>query len=558
MDWILANLVGGLGLFFSGLRLVGANLRQAAGRQLRAVIGHLTRNRRIAGIVGVVTGTLVQSSSGVVFILVSLETTGLTTVRQALPIVTWANVGGSLLIFAAVLDLRLAVLYLIGVAGVAFAFDRSHRNHALGALFGIGMLFYGIELMKTGAQPLRDQQWFSHLLEGNTQSLLLAFAGSVLFSFVTHSSTAVAILCIGFAVTGLLGPFPTMMALYGANLGSTFSRMVLSSNLRGSARQIPAFQDLFKITGAVVFVSLLYLEAFERVPLVYALVGALSSRIDRQMALVFLIFNLSTAIVFSLAQPLIERLLAKVLPADEHDDLSKPRFLYDEALKEPATALDLIEQEQLRLAKRLRAYSDALRSGPGSPQRARARTLQTPFAAVAARIETFQQELVDELLGSVETERLTNLQNRMSLLIYVEDSLRALTAATEATSAEGRLAALLSTFVEGLDFVLATMIDAFEGADDGALALLIRITDDRGDLTDRLRQDFLAEHSSISRTDRAGLLQVTSMFERVVWIIQRLARLLQASRPLRAIQPSPSDAAATVPEAWTSSSIPPG
>src|SRR5262245_2973753 len=283
MSSILADLVAGLGLFFSGLRLVDANLRQAAGRQLRAIVGRLTRNRWMAGAVGVVTGTIVQSSSGVVFILVSLVTTGLTTVRQALPIVTWANVGCSLLIFAAVVDLRLAVLYLIGVAGVAFAFDRSHKNHTLGAFFGIGMLFYGIELMKTGAQPLKDVSWFSHLLAGNAQSLLLAFAGSALLSFVTQSSTAVAILCIGFAVTGLLGPFPTMMALYGANLGSTFSRMLLSSTLKGSARQIPAFQDLFKITGAAVFVLLLYFEAFKGVPLVHALVGELSSRIDRQM-----------------------------------------------------------------------------------------------------------------------------------------------------------------------------------------------------------------------------------------------------------------------------------
>src|SRR5262245_21674912 len=119
-----------------------------------------------------------------------------------------------------------------------------------------------------------------------------------------------------------------MMALYGANLGSTFSRMVLSSNLRGSARQIPAFQDLFKITGAIVFVSLVYLEAFKGVPRVHALVAKLTARIDRQMALVFLIFNLSTAIVFTLAQPFIERLLGRLLPANEHDDLSKPRFLY--------------------------------------------------------------------------------------------------------------------------------------------------------------------------------------------------------------------------------------
>src|SRR4029077_3083232 len=102
-----------------------------------------------------------------VFILVSLVTSGLTTVRAVLPMITWANVGCSALIFVAVLDLRLAILYLIGLAGAAFAFDRSHKNHALGALFGVGMLFYGIELMKTGVDPLKSLPWITEALSGN-------------------------------------------------------------------------------------------------------------------------------------------------------------------------------------------------------------------------------------------------------------------------------------------------------------------------------------------------------------------------------------------------------
>src|SRR5688572_31821799 len=160
---ILANFIAGLGLFFSGLRLIDNNLRQVTGRRLRTAVGRLTRTRWLAALVGIVTGALVQSTSGIVFILVSLVASGLTTVRRVLPIVTWANVGCGALVFAAVLDLRLAILDLIGLAGAAFAFDKSHRSHALGAIFGVGILFYGIELMKTGAAPLKELPWFSDL-----------------------------------------------------------------------------------------------------------------------------------------------------------------------------------------------------------------------------------------------------------------------------------------------------------------------------------------------------------------------------------------------------------
>jgi phosphate:Na+ symporter len=269
------------------------------------------------------------------------------------------------------------------------------------------------------------------------------------------------------------------------------------------------------------------------VPLVRALVGRLSSRVDRQMALVFLLFNLTTAIMFSVMQPAIFRLLEWWLPPDEQEDLSKPQFLYDEALNEPATALDLIEKEQLRLARRLRTYIEAMRTGPGSSQRERALRVHEPFGAVAARTEHFQHDLVNRQLGPDETERLTKLQSRLSLIVYLEDSLRTVTVATESVPLEGRLGALVSTFVEGIDFVLLTMLDALESGEKEPVELLVKITEDRGDLVERIRQEYLAGEGSASAADRAVLLQVTSIFERIIWMTQRLARLIDVERRAR-------------------------
>src|SRR5262249_3739904 len=208
LNAIRPNIIASLGLFFSGLRLIGSNLRQAAGRRLRTIIGRLTQQRWVASLVGLLAGAFIQSSSGIVFILVSLVSSGLTTVKRALPIVTWANVGCSALVFVAVLDLRLAILYLIGVAGAGFAFERSHKNDLLSAGFGVGLLFYGMELMKVGVEPLKAVEWFPQMLNGTGQSYMVAFAGGAAFSFITQSSTAVSIVAIGFAQTGLIQPYP--------------------------------------------------------------------------------------------------------------------------------------------------------------------------------------------------------------------------------------------------------------------------------------------------------------------------------------------------------------
>jgi phosphate:Na+ symporter len=317
-----------------------------------------------------------------------------------------------------------------------------------------------------------------------------------------------------------------MMALYGANVGSTFARKVLSSTLTGAVRQLTAFQDLFKMAGAALFVFLLYLEAFQGIPLVHALVAHLSSRTDRQLALVFLLFNLTLAIFFSIFQNKILRVLEHRFPDDGEDDLSRPHFLYDEALDEPSTALDLIEKEQLRLVKALLIYPQAMRAGNKSPEHANAARTHKPFTDLAGRIEHFQHELMNFKLGSAEMERLTRLQGRLSLIVYIEDSLKTLHASTESIPHHASLVDLVSTFIEGLDFILMTGVDAIETKDPMAIQMFSGITSDRGDIVERIRNDFFAG-SDVDAADRAVLLQVTSVFERIVWMAHRLAGLVE-------------------------------
>src|SRR5262249_42984130 len=117
-----------------------------------------------------------------------------------------------------------------------------------------------------------------------------------------------------------------------------------------------------------------------------------------------------------------------------------------------------------------------------------------------------------------------------SLIVYLEDSLRSLTVSTQSVSLHGGLGPLIATFVEGLDFVLMIMIQTLESADQELFSLLLRITEDRGDMMERIRQDYLAEEGSVDTADRAVLLEVTSVFERVIWMTQRFARLVHAGQ----------------------------
>jgi Kef-type K+ transport system membrane component KefB len=223
-----------------------------------------------------------------------------------------------------------------------------------------------------------------------------------------------------------------------------------------------------------------------------------------------------------MAGPTMSWALSHWVPPPEPEDPSKPKFIFEESIDEPATALDLIEKEQLGLAQRLLAYPDAVRAVADSPQRQEAAKVHEPFLAVAKHIERCQQALVSRSLGPNQTERLTRLQSRMSMLTYLEDSLRTFTLATEGVAPESRLGKSTSPITEGLDFLLLMMVDVLTLKEDDLIKKFGQITGNRGDLFERIRKEYLAAEVTLATSERAHLFQMTSGFEQILWVMQRI------------------------------------
>src|SRR5262249_744552 len=252
MAKIVASVVAGLGLFFLGLHLVGTHLKQASSRQFRSLIARFTDHVWSASLLGLLAGVFMQSTSAVTVILASMAASGLVSVRQALPIVTWANVGTTFIVFIGVFDLELLILYSLGLSATVFVFSGEVRwKPVCGVLLGISLLFFGIHTMKTSAAQLQTFAWFKAIMNQAQGSYLPAFVVGALLSFLTQSATAVALLAVTLAHAGLLRLESTMMIVYGGNVGSTFARMILATGLTGSSRQIGHFQDLFKFSGSL-------------------------------------------------------------------------------------------------------------------------------------------------------------------------------------------------------------------------------------------------------------------------------------------------------------------
>lgn len=90
---ILIELMGGLGLFIYGMKLMGDGLENAAGEGLKNILEKVTSNRIMGVAVGTIITAVIQSSSATTVMVVGFVNAGLMTLSQALGVIMGANIG---------------------------------------------------------------------------------------------------------------------------------------------------------------------------------------------------------------------------------------------------------------------------------------------------------------------------------------------------------------------------------------------------------------------------------------------------------------------------------
>ncbi|WP_018994685.1 Na/Pi symporter [Thioalkalivibrio sp. ALJ2] len=527
---IAATLFAGLGLFFVGIRLISEHLRQLADQRLRALVGRATGSNRAAAFLGLVGGAITQSIHAVIFVLISLVTAGVLDARRAQPVINYANLGTSLLVLIAALDLTLMVFILVGVTGLLFYFDRDQSarlRHLIRAMLGIGLLFLGLMFIKEGAKPLSELTWMTGLMSLSAQSLLIAFATGLVFAVIAHSASSITIVTMALAASGVIDLEYGLMVVYGASFGTGVSTLILAASHKGLGRQLALYQFILKGLGLILLLPLFWIEFYGGVPLIASGLEALAIGISLQIALAYILYQVVCDLAMHPVHGPVARFLERTAPPTEEEALGKPNFIYAGAQNDAGSALVLVEKEQLRLLKRLPDYLESVRDDSDGAHHERL-ALHRGNLQVTEAIEQFLDEILSGALSGATLDHAIVLKNRNQLLLQLEDTLNDLATEIERSlnadaSAEAR--ALTHNLVETLHMMLLTLTDAARSGDADDIALLQSLTHDRSELMDSIRRRLLAS-SDLDGSVREAVFGATSLFERGIWILRRYALLL--------------------------------
>ncbi len=523
------SILAGLGLFFIGVKGLGANMSQLAGRSLRHWVARSTNSYFLSAVIGTISGALTQSTNAITVILMSLASADLITVARAKPILAWANVGTAALVLLAAVDIRLFVYALVGVTGLCFYLnlDRSMRWRPLvSAVLALGLLMLGIELIRSGSEAFRNFVWLRDFLAEMAQWPASAIVGGAALAFVAQSSATISVLAIAMVAAHLIGFEQAMLTVYGASIGSGLGTYMVAAKIRGASRQLALFQAIVKLLGVAILLPIYLVEHYTRVPLLAAGIEALTADPGHQVALVYLACQLAavaTQLLFGEAmQPLLERWS----PPQPQESFAKPRYLYDQAIDDPETAVTLVDREQARIFALLPLYvglDDHLGDDAG---RLRSDAVLPAAQALGRSVADFLADLADTGAERSVLEMISERQARNSLVLSIHEAMADLAMQLARPFESPALRELADNLREGLGALLLTAEEAVRTLDPDDIALMRRLTADRDSVVDQLRHGALAADQGLTPADHRHLYSVTSAFELIVWMLRRYSTLL--------------------------------
>ncbi len=257
---IISHLMGGVGLFLVGMKLLSDGLKAAAGSALHTVLERWTTSRISAFFSGLGITALIQSSSATTVATIGFVSAGLLTLNGSLGVIVGANVGTtSTGWLVSLLGFKVSVgalaLPLIGVGALGNILLHGRRAHLGMALAGFGIIFVGIDFLQSamsGAATRVDLSVFGADTIG--QQLVLVLVGMGLTAIVQSSSVAIALTLTALA-SGAIGLQHAVFLVIGQNLGTTITAALAAVGASVPARRAATGHILFNLfTGTIAFV----------------------------------------------------------------------------------------------------------------------------------------------------------------------------------------------------------------------------------------------------------------------------------------------------------------
>lgn len=265
-------MLGGIGLFLYGMKLMGNSLESAAGARMEKILERLTSNKAKGVALGAGVTAVIQSSAATIIMVIGFLNAGILKLAQGVPVIMGANIGttitaqilrmgdisGDNILLTLLKPSSFAPILIVVSAFILLMSNRQSLKDKTGIFMGLGILFMGMTLMESSFAPMAESEEFGQIFTLFQNPFLGVAVGMAVTILLQSSSAAVGVLQAT-ASTGVVTFAMAAPIAIGCNLGKCVTVLLASVGVNKDAKRAVTIDVTMCVLGSALFLIAIYL-----------------------------------------------------------------------------------------------------------------------------------------------------------------------------------------------------------------------------------------------------------------------------------------------------------
>lgn len=532
---LIFGLVGGLGLFLFGMKIMSEGLQKIAGSRMRQILGALTNNRLVGTLVGIAVTAIIQSSSATTVMVVGFVNAGLMSLVQSIGVILGANIGTTVTAQLIAFKITKFALPAIGVGSGLKLFSKNKKTVYIGeVILGFGLLFYGLSTMKGAFKPIKGAPEFIDFFHMVGDNPLLGVLIGALLTIIVQSSSATIGITLALASSGVLS-FPSSVALImGENIGTTVTANLAAIGTNIAARRTALAHFLFNALATTLMLLLMpfFMDIVTIItqsggvgPAEYVNAAGEKPNIARYIANTHTFFNIFNVLLFLPFVGLLAKAATLLVPGSDEEIEYHLKYLDNRVLNTPPIALAQARSETRRMAQ---VAKEMVEESLGFLQDDNLKRLPS-LEKKEELTDILQKEITDFLVALSQKSITTETSKEVASMMHMVNDLERVGDHCEnlwtlnhrkieqkISFSDVAIGEIQEISILTKDF-LSTIITAMEAKDLGIYDEAHRLEDEIDDLEERLRNNHIKRLNTGECTVNSGLIFIDMLhnFEKI-------------------------------------------
>lgn len=302
----LTLLLGGIILFIYSIDILSNTLTALSLTRIKQKLQKITSSTSKSLLVGFISTAIIQSSSAVIMITISLINAKILTFNNSIGIMLGSNIATTITSFIVGLNFEKMSAYIM-LLGLLLQSLKNKYCRAGKVIFVIGLLFYSLFLMSLSVESFKDSIVFYNYIQSVSSSFIISIIVGALITLVLQSSSVfIAILQI-LSLSGFISIYQAIPFIFGANIGTTFDSFYGIMNAEKDSKKLAHFNLFFNISTVIIFTILI--SPFKSILNIFISTFNFNPAIN--IAITNIIFNILSVLIILPFIPKIKRYYAK-------------------------------------------------------------------------------------------------------------------------------------------------------------------------------------------------------------------------------------------------------